>query len=177
MNIQENLISRNFNPMLYSGVVVDAENDIMTVMMYTLTGANIGYQQYRPNASKTKKNNPREGRYFTYINSSYIPIWGVETLSMAEGVVVVVEGIFDACQFHNFGIPAIATFGSYSNQLRNWLYCLGRKVYTVNDSKGVNNKLNCFENISLPEGRDDVGECSETEVYEMVKQIWNRLNG
>lgn len=167
--INEHLRQRGFNPALYSNCCIDTVDNVLTVYMYTATGAITGFQQYRPNADKLKANNPRDGRYYTYIAKGNIPMWGVESLAYSAERVYVVEGIFDACRLHNLGVPAIACFGSYNDQLKNWLVCTGRKVYTINDSVGVNNKLSCFKNIELPSGRGDVGECTDKEIEHMLR--------
>lgn len=169
--IIEHLKTRKFNPALYDNPCIDTVNDILTVCMYTLSGVMIGYQQYNPNALKNKKNDPRSGKYYTYITNGHIAMWGLESITLNSQIIVVNEGIFDACRFHNFGIPSIACFGSYNNQLKNWLTSTGKKVYTVNDSYGYNNKLSCFTNIPLPEGRDDVGECTDEEVLQMIEWL------
>lgn len=162
------LASRKFNPSLYSNVCVDNENRVMTVYMYTDTGICKGYQQYRPDADKLAKNSPRDGRYFTWVTDGYFASWGAETMIYRPDVVIIVEGIFDACRLHNFGIPALATFGSYNTQFKNYLACLSRSVYTINDRNGVNSKFKCFKNLEIPNHRNDVGECSDTELLQLL---------
>ena len=164
----EHLKGRNFDPLLYSNPVLDLADNVLTVYMYTVTGICKGYQQYRPEANKLAKNNPREGRYFTWVSDGYFASWGTESLWYRDDVLVVVEGIFDACRLHNLGIPAIASFGSYSQQLKNWLVCTGRNVYTMNDAHGTNRILNCYPNLDIPSGRADVGECTETEIVKIM---------
>ena len=125
----------------------------------------IGYQQYRPSADKKKKNSPKEGRYYTYRNKGTIAVWGMESFSYRKDVLVICEGVFDACRLHNIGLPAIAVLTSNLKPLREWLYSLGRTLYHVKDSHG--SKFNVGEAIEIPSHRDDLGEMSEEEVQDI----------
>lgn len=167
------LIERGLYPENYNGIMTF--DDVVIFPLWNLSGQMVGYQQYRPEASKERKNDPREGRYYISLhgdkNEKPIGVWGLESLSMDPHILIITEGIFDACQFHRFGVPAIALLNSSYKHYRNFLTCLGRKIYKVEDDHG--SKLGPYTNIELPEGKTDVGECDEFEVFDMLCKTIN----
>lgn len=168
MLLREHLRERHMDVALYTGVAFDEDEGIVTFPLYNLSGVMVGYQSYRPNAPKTYKNHPKEGRYYTFLSgekhSKEIGVWGVETLQYRGDVLIITEGIFDACRFHSFGVPAVALLSSSYKYYRNWLTCLSRKVYKAEDDHG--SKLGPYERIEIPEHRSDVGECTDTEIFQ-----------
>ncbi len=117
-----------------------------------------------------RKNDPREGRYYTSLhgdkNEKPLAVWGLESLDYDHRYVVIVEGIFDACRLHNMGVPSVALLTSSHKHARNWLTSLGRKVYKIEDDHG--SKLGPYDELKVPEGRGDLGECLDDEIGEML---------
>ena len=171
MNLHHHLIERYLNTNRYSGVMVF--DDVIIFPMWNLSGMMVGYQQYRPGADKTRKNDPRDGRYYTSVHgdkySKPIAIWGLESFDYRGDILVITEGIFDASRFHNMGIPAVALLSSSYKHYRNWLTSTGRKVYKVEDDHG--SSLGTYQNLLIPEGRNDVGECTDEEVVGVINQM------
>lgn len=62
----KHLLQRHFDPSRYKHCYIDHEERIMTVMLHNLLGQCVGFQQYRPDVSKKRNNDPRDSRYFTY---------------------------------------------------------------------------------------------------------------
>ena len=160
---------RHLNPLRYNGIMLF--DDIVVFPLWNLSGVYCGYQQYRPDADKQQKNDPREGRYYTSLhgnkNEKPLGIWGLETFDYRRDFLIITEGIFDAAQFHNLGFPAVALLSSSHKNYRNWLTSISRKVYKVEDDHG--SKLGPYQAMELPEGRTDAGECSSIEIYKMVR--------
>lgn len=166
----EHLKERYLNIDLYSCIMVF--DDVIIFPLWNLSGQMIGYQQYRPGADKKQKNDPREGKYYTSLhgdkNEKPLAMWGLESYSYRSNVLILTEGIFDACRMHNNGIPAVALLtGSYKH-FRNWLYCQPRKIFKVDDDHA--SQLGPYENLDLPEGRSDLGECSSAEVKDIINK-------
>lgn len=167
--LRDHLKERQLDISRYSGIHV--ADDVVTFTLWNLSGMFIGYQQYRPGAEKKKmKNDPREGRYYTSLHGNKgekpFAVWGPESLSYDPSVIVIVEGIFDACRIHTLNVPAVALLNSSFKQAKNWLTCLGRKVYKVEDDH--ESKLGPYQNLPLPIGRGDVGECTDAELSSML---------
>jgi len=170
MNLSKHLKERHFQAERYSVFLCE---DVVIFPLWNLSGQMVGYQQYRPSANKEKRNYPRDCRYYTSVHgdkhSKPIAVWGVDTLHYRKDIVVIVEGIFDACRLHNHGIPCVALLSSSYKPHKNWLTSLGRKVYKVEDDHGSG--LGPYEGLKLPEGVADLGECTEDQVKDLVSQI------
>lgn len=155
----------------YSGIYLSEEDQIATFILWNLSGMMCGYQQYRPSATKEKKNDPREGRYYTSIhgkkNEKPLAVWGVESLNYRDDMLVITEGVFDACRFHNYDIPCDALLSSSFKHYKEWLTSLGRKIYKAEDDHG--SLLGPFPNIECPE--NDFGDCTEKQIKTIVSRL------
>lgn len=164
----KHLKDRHLQVARYSGIMVC--EDVVVFPLWNLSGQFVGYQQYRPGASKERRNNPREGRYYTSLhgdkNEKPLAVWGLETFHYDSRYLVIVEGVFDAVRLHNQGVPCVAVLSSDTKHLRNWLNSLGRKIYKVEDDHG--SKMGPYTNLPIPPGRADLGECSEDEIKEVL---------
>jgi hypothetical protein len=91
--------------------------DIATFKLYNLEHKWVGFQQYNPNGNKKLRRDPRDGRYYTI--TSEFGVWGLESIYDFDdsNFIVVCEGVFKACRFHDHKIPAIATL---CNNLPKW---------------------------------------------------------
>lgn len=176
MDLHQHLLDRHLEVERYSGIMV--MEDVVVFPLWNLSGQMVGYLQYRPGASKQKRNNPREGRYYTSLhgnkNEKPLAVWGLESLSYDPRYLVIVEGIFDACRLHNYNVPAVALLTASSKHAKNWLNSLGRKIYKIDDDHA--SKLGPYPNIELPINRADVGECSHKELdLIIIRDLWKYL--
>lgn len=169
MNLKQHLVSRHLNLKLHNPVL-DEDNNVATFYLWNLSGQMVGYQQYRPDANKEKKNDPRDGRYFTCRKSPTVSVWGVESLHLNTEVVFLTEGVFDAARFTNRGYPAVAALSNDPNgDVMNWLHCLGRRVVSVCDSGKAGLKLRKFGHQVFTVEEGDMGDAPE----ELVTHVLN----
>lgn len=145
-----------------------------TWFIFNLTGQIVGVHQFRPDADKVVRNDPRDSRFFTFFTAPdgketrMRGVWGAESLGWrADGPVVIAEGVFDACRFHNVGIPAIAVLSNDPRHLTQTIDFL-RKTRTVigaldNDPAGQ--KLAKFCDLTMTPSREgaDFGDLTAAE--------------
>lgn len=172
MDIRQHLIGRHLDPMNYA---VSWDDETACFLLFDLSGRVVGYQQYRPGAPKTMRNDPREGRYYTYFtgrkDEKQFSVWGLETWDYSAHVLFVTEGIFDAVRLHQFGYSAVAVLSNDPKFLRNWLFLIRqqRKVIVVCDDDAAGRKLAKFGDVALfPHGSKDLGDMTHEEVAELV---------
>ena len=152
--------------------VLDPEEGVVTFYLWNLSGQLVGYQQYRPGASKEPNNNPKEGRYFTYRKQPTLAVWGVESLHLTPDVVFLTEGVFDACRLTELGVSALAVLSNNPTpDLRNWLTCLNRKVVVVADNDAAGRKLAEFGDEVVFCEEKDLGDSSDEFVRELVRSV------
>jgi hypothetical protein len=172
MSLLDHLHSRYLNTVLHS-TWLDYANNIATFPLWNLSGQLMGYQQYRPGASKEAKNDPREGRYFTRLKENKVGVWGLESFNLSP-TLFICEGIFDAARISNLGYSALATL-SYnpSSSTRSWLRIIrsSRRVVAVCDSDTSGGHLAKYGTTShVVSGYKDLGEASESYVLQMVRE-------
>lgn len=140
MNLHQHLVDRHFIPELYNNIVLDNENEILTVYLNNLSGQFAGYQQYNPNSTDKRTNFKDEARYYTYGRANCV--WGLESLNPKQNVCFVVEGIFKAAALHALGLNAIALLtSSPSNSTRNWLWAMPYTMIAIGDNDEAGKKL------------------------------------
>ena len=176
MNLVEHLKERHCHLALHNPVV-DQDEGVVTFYLWNLSGQLVGYQQYRPLAGKEKKNNPKEGRYFTMRKSPTVAVFGVESLNLLPDVVFVTEGVFDACRLTSRGYPAVAVLSNDpSKDVYNWLHSLGRKVVVVHDNDKAGLRLAKFGDFAVTTGEKDLGDSTEDEVTNLLHAVELLLN-
>lgn len=181
MDLHKHLADRNLDESLYSKIWFNYDENCVTFPLWNLSGQLVGYQQYRPYAPKERENDPKESRYYTYHRSRVSGLrqnvmWGLESLRLRSDILVVVEGVFDACILHRIGIPSVALLNGSSEPSEDWLYSTGRKIYKVEDNQGKKgnshkNNLGPHENVTLPMDRGDMGECTLLDAKSMFSFI------
>lgn len=143
---------------------------VYTFPLWNLMGQMVGYQQYKPYASKSAKGNPRADKYFTYIPGKSNTAWGVDRLDLSKKYIILVEGVFDANKLHNLGINALATLSNNPKPLKSWLWTLPCTIVPVCDGDKAGRKLASMANSDLieylPEGKD-LGDLTQNEVNEL----------
>lgn len=168
--LTEHLLSRGLDSTKYR-VFLNEEEGVATLLLWNLSGQLVGYQVYRPSADKTKKNNPHDGRYFTYVSSGQDAIFGLEYLT-EEGPIFVVEGTFKAIKLLNLGFNAIAILGSTPKRMKPFFSILSetRKLVAIGD----NDKAGYSLVVTVGQGTQstrDLDEMSDQEVLDLVKSF------
>lgn len=170
-SVKEHLVGRHLNLELHRPVVDEVER-VATFCLWNLSGQLVGYQQYRPEGEKKPQNNPKQGRYFTYRTQPTHAVWGVESLHLTPNVVFLTEGVFDAARLTNRGYSALAMLSNDpSEDVRNWLSCLNRRVVAVCDNDKAGQRLAKFGDVAVFTEDKDLGDSSEDEVTELLKQF------
>lgn len=180
-SLREHLLSRGMDPNLYH-VHLDETANVATLMLYTLTGALVGYQTYRPDGIKNTSEGrklgikPKELKYFTYVTRDEkkqqfsIAVFGMEMFDWRKDSVYVVEGVFDAVKLHSLELNAIAVLCNDPKPLRSFFNALGMRVIGVLDGDAAGNELAkvCDETFVCPAGKDP-GDMTLDELREMLK--------
>jgi hypothetical protein len=142
------LQQRHLSPYLYHNISITPE--LVTFPLWNVSGQMVGYQQYNPNGSKQERRNPKECKYFTYISEGKNnTAWGLDVLNPNQRLVVLVEGIFKACRFHNHGINALAVLGNNPKHLYSWLHSMGYYLFAICDGDEAGRKLAKFGHSSI----------------------------
>ena len=168
MNMREHLLTRHLDPDRYA---VSWDDESACFLLFDLSGRIVGYQQYRPGAPKMLKNDPREGRYYTYVTGKKeerrIALWGFESWDYSPGLLFLTEGIFKSVMFHEIGVTSLATLSNNPKSIRQWLnlISLQRKIIVVGDNDGKTHSLR-FPIIYPPKHVKDVDEMTVDEFKE-----------
>jgi hypothetical protein len=173
MTLVEHLKERHIDLDLHD-VWIDERNSVITFPLWNLSGRMCGFQQYRPFATKEKRNNPREGRYYTFHPAKTVAVWGLESFNR-DGPIYVTEGIFDAARITEKGGAAVAVLCNNPHRdIRNWLNSLGRTLVAICDGGLAGRKLAKVghEAVFMPE-EYDLGDASEEEVMSIIEQYRN----
>lgn len=133
MMLANHLRDRGLDPQ-YSPVWIDEKNFVATFPIMHLNGRMAGYQAYRPDASKEKKNDEKS-RYYTYMpRGTYAP-YGMSTLEWkSTEPIILVEGIFDAVKFQSLGAQCLAALSNNPKPIRAFLKATGKNVVVIADS-------------------------------------------
>ena len=152
--------------------MIDEVDRVATFYLWNLSGQLVGYQQYRPESSKKNKNNPRDGKYFTYRKQPTIGVWGIESLHLSKNILFITEGIFDACRITQLGYSAIAVLScDQKKEFRNWLTMLNRRIIAVCDDDKSGKKLAKFGDVAITTTEHDLGDSTEEFVTELIKKF------
>lgn len=169
--LKAHLLSRHVNLDLHRPVVDEVEG-VATFFLYNLSGQLVGFQTYRPGASKDKRNDPRTGRYYTYRSKATLTVFGVESLHLTPNLVFLTEGVFDATRLTSRGFSALAVLSNNPTaDLANFLSCLNRKVVAVCDNDAAGKKLAKFGDVAVFTNEKDLGDSSDAEVDELLAKF------
>lgn len=171
MSVVAHLKDRHLDMSLHR-VWVSEQNSCATFPLWNLSGQITGYQRYRPYANKEKRNDPREGRYFTRVKEGKIGVWGLESWSLTN-TLFITEGIFDAARLTSRGASATALLSyDVAPTTKNWLYTLRqfRKIVAVcdNDSSGL--KLSSLASVFTVTSSNDLGDASDNYVTSLLTE-------
>lgn len=167
--LTEHLKRRHLDLALHRPVLDEAER-VATFYLWNLSGQMVGYQQYRPEGEKKPQNNPKEGKYFTHRTQPTVAVWGVESLHLTPNVVFLTEGVFDAARLTERGYSALAALSNNPSQdLRNWLTFLNRKVVAVCDNDVAGKRLAKFGDVAVFTEDHDLGDSSDEYVTRLLE--------
>lgn len=142
------------------------DEDVAVFPLYNLMGQLVGYQNYRPHATKKKTNDPREARYYTHVSQK--TVWGLEYLDPKQPVLFVVEGVFDAVKLVELGYNAVATLSNDPKAVAYMLWSLPYKKVVLCDNDPAGRKLAKYGDtyVVCPKGKD-LGELTfeETKLF------------
>lgn len=168
--ILEHLKGRHVDLNLHRPMIDEIER-VATFYLYNLSHKIVGYQQYRPDADKVAKNNPKEGRYFTKRNKETLGVWGIESLYLTPHVLFVTEGIFDAARLTERGVSAIAALSNDPTcDFSNWLGFLNRRIVAVCDNDAAGRRLAKFGDVAVFTEDKDLGEADDSFVTKLLKE-------
>ena len=176
LSLKDHLISRGYHPEPL-GSILSEEEGLAYFLLWNLSGQLVGYQQYLPNAPKAG-HHPKDCRYYTYttkIGGHSIPaIWGLHTFTLQTKRIFIVEGVFDAVKLHRAGECCLALLGNAgSKSIKSWLSTFPQEIIGVLDSdqKGSGMKSLCDKFIITPLPYKDLGEMSNEEVANLIREI------
>lgn len=169
MGLEEHLKSRHLDIDLHRPII-DNEEGTATFYLWNMSGKIVGFHQYRPSADKTRTNDPKDGRYYTYKKAGTIAVWGLESLYNGHGPVFVTEGIFDAARLTEKGCSAIAVLSNKpSLDVGNWLACIPRPVVVVCDNDKAGKALAAYGDYAVFTEDKDLGDSSEEFVCNLIR--------
>lgn len=173
-SIADHLRSRGMDPDLYH-LAYDEEERIATFLLYNLSGHVVGYQQYRPDADKQKKNHPKEGRYFTYLPKDTDGIFGLDLIDPTNRTIYVTEGIFKAAVLHRLGYNAIAVLTSTPKRLKPWFRIMKAtwNLVAIGDPDDAGRKLVNMVKTGF-QSPADLDEMTDEDIKSLLGAVKNR---
>ena len=174
MNLKQHLIDRGVDFNIHQPILTEDE---AYFLLYNLSGQIVGYQKYNPTYPSRGTNNrqTRDRRYYNYVTSGQIGVFGLESYSLNTRVVFVVEGVFDACRLTRRGVCALAMLtNDPSSSMKNFLLGLGKTLVAICDNDKSGNKLRRAAHYSETViGAKDLGDSPEEYVSFLIKKYNN----
>lgn len=171
MNLRSHLLGRGMDPSLYN-VMYDDQEDVITFFLHNFTGKIVGYQQYRPLSNLKKvKNEPKTGRYFTYLPAATDGFFGMEAFDKAKKTIFIVEGVFKAAMLHRLGYNAFAVLSNDPKRMLK-LFMLMRVTHDLvaigDNDKAGQMLVNCVgKGFKSPM---DLDEMQDEDIVNMIKE-------
>lgn len=158
------LRDRGMNVDLYPGF--GHEGEIAQFPLRNFAGHMTGFIQYRPGASKAPQNNPKDGRYYTFITKNQIGVFGLESIAFTNRIYLV-GGMFKASTLHRLGFTALHVSSVAPKILRQQLDLLGRPVTAIGDNDDEGRQFAArWGGFTSPM---DIDEMSDEKVLECLK--------
>lgn len=165
----KHLLNRNYDPSRYVNQVIDFDNRLLTVFLPQLDGKFVGFQQYRPDVSAKKMNDPRESRYFTYSQRGVNAFWGAEVLDYSKTDLYLVEGIFKASALHMLGLNAFALLTANPKPMKSWLHTLPFNLIGIGDGDKAGKGIVNIAGKGWQSGKD-LDEMTLEELHNHIKE-------
>lgn len=171
MDITSHLIGRGLDPKDYK-CYVDSYENIVTFLLYNLSGQIVGYQRYNPSKDKKRNNDPVDCRYYTYLPKEVDGLFGLDKINKNIKEIYVVEGIFKAAKLHKLGYNAIAVLTSTPKRLKTLIRIL-RAIYNIiaigdNDNGGNQLIKIVGKGFNSP---IDLDEMMDYDIVEMIEKF------
>lgn len=170
MKLVKHLEERGMNPKLYSYAKSYSASTV-TFYLWNLSGQLVGYQQYRPNKTSKRENNPRQSRYFTKMKEKD-GVFGLELLDSNQKTIYIVEGVFKAAVLHRLGYNALAVLTNHPKRLKPWFRILraqGWNLVAIGDNDPAGQTLvNTVKSGFLSPA--DLDEMSDEDILSLLKQ-------
>lgn len=176
-SLEQHLKSRDLDISLYSSMYLDINEDLLWIPLWNLSGQLVGYQTYRPNASKSDKTiKPKYQKYFNYLSKVnrkvQLSAFGLDLLNLNKRTLFLVEGVFDAIPFHNLGLNCLGLLGVQSKankQLLGNLKSLGYHLIAICEDDVAGKNLSKYADTSLYlTGGKDPGDLKTEGVKEFL---------
>ena len=174
-NLRGHLIARGMDPDLYP-ISYDAEEGVITFLLFNGVGHLVGYQQYRPAVDeKKKKNDPKSGRYFTYLRQDIDGVFGWDRVDITDRTIYIVEGVFKAAVLHRLGYNAIAVLTSTPKRLKPWFRILRQtwNLVAIGDNDDAGRKLVNIVGNGY-QSPIDLDEMKDEDIIELLGTVKNR---
>lgn len=118
---------------------------------------------------------PKEQRYYTYITGKkderMNAVWGLERYNFRKEVLLITEGIFDACVFHNLGYNAVACLANNPLKLRSMFKAMGHKLIGIADGDEAGRKIaNISDSIIIMPSGKDANDLTDKELIDILKE-------
>ena len=174
-NIFQHLIDRHCDFTSDKSVIPDPVNNVVTFLIWNLSGELVGYQRYNPLTEDKKTNNPKEARYFTRVRKGRYAPYGLEQYTQDEPLYIV-EGVFDLFSMRKAGATnVLAVLGSKPpNNFFDFLKSHQNEIIRVVDGTGDDKvkRLNFGEDraIMCPDG-EDANSLPTEKLKEMINAI------
>lgn len=160
----EHLKARGMNCSLYPFMGMDDE--VACFPMYDFSGRMTGFHQYRPDGEKKNPNHPKLGRYFTYIASGKLGVFGLESLKFSKEIYLV-GGLFKATTLHRLGYASLHVSGASYKHLKPQLALLNRPFLAIGDQDSEGAQF--VARYGGWQSLGDVDELTDKDVIEMVE--------
>jgi hypothetical protein len=149
-------------------------NDEVAVFpIYGINGKIVGYQNYRPDGTKERNNNPLIGKYFSRLQKDIVSVWGMESFYFSNELYVC-EGIFDAARFTYNGKSAVAILScDVPKYVKKWFAFIRkiRPVIVVCDNDKSSEKMIPLGHVYYKVSDGDPNSCSELEFQNILKKF------
>lgn len=171
MDIKKHIQDRHMDLSVHKCWIDDAEG-VATFPLYDpATYALGGYQQYRPSGTKSRDNNPKLNKYYSFYSDRHkLAVWGLESWKLSN-TLYITEGIFDAARITEVGHSAIAVIGNNPKPLTEWLWMIrqSRRVVAVCDPDAAGQKLAKFgTTFHTMRCNTDLGDAPQSYVNDLV---------
>jgi hypothetical protein len=141
-----------------------ATDEVATFSLYDFGGRLSGFQQYRPLGEK-KANNKNTGKYWSYVPSGGVGIFGFESWDFSD-VVYLTGGLFKAATLHRLGYTALHVSAVSYKYLRPQLQLTGRPFRGIGDADDEGAQF--ARRYNGWQSPADVDEMSDEDVHRML---------
>lgn len=168
----EHLKARGMDCSLYPFMGMDDE--VACFPMYDFLGQMTGFQQYRPDGDKKSPNHPKLGKYWSYVSSGKLSLFGLESLEFSN-TLYLTGGLFKASTLHRLGYSAVHVSSASYKVLRPQLQLLNRPFLAIGDNDPEGALF--VKRYGGWQSPIDVDEMCDEEVHLMMHDQTYRLLG